>query len=103
MNAPAGGECGGISVNRGNSLREENSSRKMNSCTTVIGAEPGRLVATTTAGSGELAVQQLVCAVFADSEARIQQLCSLRRIWWKQFPNGAIIVPISTTATDARL
>ena len=60
MNAPVGGECGGITANRGNSLREENSSSEMNSRATLIGAEPGRLVATTTAGSGALAAQQFV-------------------------------------------
>jgi hypothetical protein len=60
MNAPLGGECGGIAVNLGRTLREENSSRERNSCATVIGAEPGRVVATTMAGSGALAVQQFV-------------------------------------------
>jgi hypothetical protein len=60
MNAPVGGECGGFTDKLGNSLRNENSSREKIPCATVVGAEPGRLVATRTAGSGELAVQQFV-------------------------------------------
>jgi len=60
MNAPEGGECGGVTANLGNSRREENSSRQMNSCATVIGAEPESLGATTAAASGALAVQQFV-------------------------------------------
>jgi hypothetical protein len=44
--------------NTGNSLDETDSSSETNARATVIGAEPGRLVATTTAGSGALAVQQ---------------------------------------------
>jgi len=62
MNAPGGGECGGVAVNRGRSLREEISSKEMNSGAIAIGAEPGRLGATTTAGNGALAVQQFVPA-----------------------------------------
>jgi len=57
LNAPGGGECGGITVKSGNSRREESSSEAMNSCATVMGAEAGRLGATTMAGSGALAVQ----------------------------------------------
>jgi hypothetical protein len=46
--------------NTKNSLDEENSSSEMNARTTINGAEPGRFGATTTAGSGALAVQQFV-------------------------------------------
>jgi hypothetical protein len=53
---------------------EEISSKEMNSCATVIGAEPGRLVATTTAGSGALAVQQFVRTDWLDLDACEQQL-----------------------------
>src|ERR1017187_3603750 len=102
MNAPAGGECGGITANLGNSLREENSSRAMNSCATLIGAEPGRLGATTTAGSGALAVQQFVRTNWLDLEACEQQLCAALSVGCRQVPNGASNEPIKTMATAAR-
>ena len=102
MNVPAGGECGGITANLGNSLREENSSREMNSCATVIGAEPGRLVATTTAGSGAVAVQQFVRTDWLDLDACEQQLCAAFCAGCRQVPNGASNEPIKTMATAAR-
>ena len=102
MNAPVGGECGGITANLGNSLREENSSRAMNSCATLIGAEPGRLGATTTAGSGALAVQQFVRTNWLDLEACEQQLCAALSVGCRQVPNGASNEPIKTMATAAR-
>jgi hypothetical protein len=75
---------------------------EMNSCATVIGAEPGRLGATTTAGSGALATQQFVWAVLRDSDACEQQLCAALCIRCKQVPNGASNAPINTMATAAR-
>ena len=53
---------------------EESSSDEMNSFATAIGAEPGRFGATTTAGSGALAVQQFVRTDCWDLDARAQQL-----------------------------
>jgi hypothetical protein len=102
MNVPAGGECGGITANLGNSLREENSSREMNSRATVIGAEAGRLAATTTAGNGALAVQQFVWTNWLDLDACKQQLCAVLCAGWRQIPNGASNEPIKTMATAAR-
>src|ERR1035438_7992212 len=102
MNAPVGGECGGITANRGNSLREENSSREMNSCATLIGAELGRLGATTTAGSGALAVQQFVRTDWLDFDVCEQQLCAALCVVCRQVPNGASNEPIKTMATAAR-
>ena len=49
-----------MTANIGNSLGEADSSSERNTCATVNGAEPGRFGATTTAGSGALAVQQFV-------------------------------------------
>ena len=102
MNVPAGGECGGITANIGNSLREENSSREMNSCAMVIGAEPGRLVATTRAGSGALAMQQFVRTDWLDLDVCEQQLCADFCAGCRQIPNGASNEPIKTMATAAR-
>ncbi|MGA2349102.1 MAG: hypothetical protein ABSF70_01605 [Terracidiphilus sp.] len=59
MNEPVGGECGGITARIGNSLGEVSSFEETNSCTTVNEADPGRLGATTTAGTGALTMQQL--------------------------------------------
>jgi hypothetical protein len=102
LNAPEGGECEGITANRENSFPEENSSWEMNSRATIIGAETGRLGATTTAGSGVLAVQQFVWADCWDLDAREQQLCAAFRVGWRQVPNGASNEPIKTMATAAR-
>jgi hypothetical protein len=74
----------------------------MNSRATVIGAEPGRLGATATAGSGALAVQQFVWTNWLDLDACEQQLCAAFRAGWRQFPNGASNEPIKTIATAAR-
>jgi hypothetical protein len=57
-----------------NSLDEADSSGETNTRTTVNGAEPGRFGATTTAGSGALAVQQFVRTDCWDLDARAQQL-----------------------------
>ena len=102
MNAPGGGECGGITANRGNSLPEENSSREMNSWATVIGAEQGSLGVTTTAGSWALAVQQFVRTEWLDLYACEQQPCAAFCTGCRQVPNGASNVPIKTMATAAR-
>jgi hypothetical protein len=80
---------------------EEISSKEMNSCATVIGAEPGRLVATTTAGSGALAVQQFVRTDWLDLDACEQQLCAALSVGCRQVPNGASNEPIKTMATAA--
>jgi len=74
----------------------------MNSRATLIGAEPGRLVATTTAGSGALAVQQFVRTDWWDLDAREQQLCAAFCAGCRQVPNGASNEPIKTMATAAR-
>jgi len=58
MNAPGGGECGGVNDKAGNSLEKAISSSRANSRAAGIEAEPGRLGATTTAGSGALVMQQ---------------------------------------------
>ena len=102
MNAPVGGECGGITANIGNWLGEESSSVEMKSCVTVIGAEPGRLGATRTAVSGARAMQQFGWAVLRDSDACAQQLCAVLCVRCRQVPNGTSIDPIKTMATAAR-
>ena len=84
MNAPVGVECGGITDNTGNSLEEAGSSSENKARATVIGAEPGRLVATTTAGSGALAVQQFVPTDWLDLEACEQQLCAVLCVGCRQ-------------------
>src|ERR1039458_5594124 len=102
MNAPVGGECGGITVNHGNSLREENSYKEMNSCATVIGTEPGSLGVTTTAGSGVLATQQFSPTDWWDLDACEQQLCADFCAGCRHIPNGASNENIKTMATAAR-
>jgi hypothetical protein len=74
----------------------------MNSCATVIGAEPGRSVAKTRAGSGALAVQQFVPMDWWDLEARKQQLWAALCAGCRQIPDGASKVPIKTMVTAAR-
>jgi len=76
LNAPGGGECGGIAANAENSLSDETVSEAINSCPTVIGAEAGRLGATTMAGCGALAAQQFAWMVLFDWDAGAQQLCA---------------------------
>jgi hypothetical protein len=88
--------------NTKNSLDEENSSSEMNARTTVNGVEPGRFGATTTAGSGALAVQQFVRTDWWDLEACEQQLCAALCIGCKQIPEGASNAPINRMATAAR-
>jgi hypothetical protein len=102
LKAPVVGECGGITANIENSFRDENSSKEMNSCAKVIGAETGRLGATTTAGSDALATQQFDWAVLRDSDACEQQLCAPMCVRCMQVPNGASNAPINTMATAAR-
>ena len=81
---------------------EESSSDEMNSFATAIGAEPGRFGATTTAGSGALAVQQFVRTDWLDLDACEQQLCAALSVGCRQVPNGASNEPIKTMATAAR-
>jgi hypothetical protein len=88
--------------NTGNSLDEADSSSETNARTTVTGAEPGRLVATMTAGSGALAVQQFVRTDWLDLDACEQQPCAALCAGCKQVPNGASNEPIKTMATAAR-
>ena len=88
--------------NTENSLDEEGSSSETNARTTVIGAEPGRFGATTTAGSGALAVQQFVRTDWWDLDARAQQLCVALCIGCRQIPEGASNAPINKMATAAR-
>jgi len=76
MNAPTGGECGDTINNFENSFDRAGSSSATNSCTVRIGAEPESLGATTTAGSGALAVQQSVRTDRCELDAREQQLCA---------------------------
>jgi hypothetical protein len=58
MEAPGGGECGGMTAKTGRSLGEEISIVEIVSITTFEAAEPERLGATTMAGSVDFAVQQ---------------------------------------------
>jgi hypothetical protein len=88
--------------NTGNSLGEADSSSEMNARTTINGAEPGRFGATTTAGSGALAVQQFVRADWWDLDVCEQQLCAALRIGCRQIPDGASNEPINRMATAAR-
>jgi hypothetical protein len=88
--------------NTGNSLDEADSSSETNARTTVIGAEPGRFGATTTAGNGALAVQQFVRTDWWDLDACEQQLCAALCVRSRQLPYGATNVPIKTMATAAR-
>jgi hypothetical protein len=74
MNAPVGGESGGVTDNAGNSLDEADSSSETNSRVRRIGAETDMFDATTTAGSGALAVQQFVRMDWCDLDTREQQL-----------------------------
>jgi hypothetical protein len=74
----------------------------MNSCTTVIGAGPGRFGATTTAGSGTLAMQQFVRRDCCDLDVCKQQLCAVLCAGCRQIPNGVSKEPIRTMATAAR-
>jgi hypothetical protein len=64
-----------MTANIGNSLGEADSSSETTARTTVNGAEPGRFGATTTAGSGALAVQQFARTDWWDLDACKQQLC----------------------------
>jgi hypothetical protein len=61
--------------NTENSLDKADSSSETNARTTVSGVEPGRFGATTTAGSGALAVQQFARTDWWDLDACKQQLC----------------------------
>jgi hypothetical protein len=102
LNAPVGGECGGITDNTGNSLNEADSSIATNARATVIGAEPGRLGATMAAGSGALAEQQFVPTDWWDLHVCEQQLCADLCVGCRQTPNGASNKPIKTMARAAR-
>jgi hypothetical protein len=102
MNAPVGGDCGGVTANTGNTLEEKSLSREMNSRATAIGAEPGRFGVTTAAGSGALAVQQFTPKDWWNFLACEQQLCALFCDRCRQFPDGASNAPINTMATAAR-
>ena len=102
MNAPAGGESGGITAIAGSSRGEESSSEERNTCTTLNWAGPDRLGATMTAGSGALALQQSVWAVWLDSDAGAQQSCAVLWACCWQIPFGARSDPISTMVTAAR-
>jgi len=86
----------------GNSLDEADSSIEMNARTTVNGAESGRFGATTTAGSGALAVQQFFRTDWWDLDACAQQLCVALCIGCRQIPEGASNAPINKMATAAR-
>jgi len=88
--------------NTGNSLDEADSSNETNARATVTGAEPGRLVAMTMAGSGALAVQQLVRTNWLDLDVCEQQLCAVLCVDGRQVPNGASNEPIKTMAPAAR-
>jgi hypothetical protein len=85
-----------------NSLDEADSSGETNARTTVNGSGPGRFGATTTAGSGVLAVQQFVRTDWLDLDVCEQQLCAVLCVRCKQFPNGASNEPIKTMDTVAR-
>jgi hypothetical protein len=102
MNAPAGGECGRINSNFGNSFVEASSSEETNSLAGVAAIEPERLRAITIAGNGALAVQQLFLTLLLGSDAREQQLCAALCVSGRQVPNGASSAPISTMAIVAR-
>jgi hypothetical protein len=102
MNAPVGGDCGGITDNTGNSLNETGSFSETNARATVIGATPESLGVTTTAGNGALAVQQFVRTDWLDLDGCEQQLCAALCVGCRQIPIGASIVPINTMATAAR-
>jgi hypothetical protein len=88
--------------NTENSFDEADSSSETNTRTTVNGAEPGRFGATTTAGSGALAVQQVVRTVWWELEACEQQLCATLCIGCRQIPEGASNAPINMMVTAAR-
>jgi hypothetical protein len=60
MNAPVGGDWGGMAASLWNSLENEGSSEETNSCASKIEEASGRSGVTTTAGSGALAMQQYV-------------------------------------------
>jgi hypothetical protein len=84
------------------SLGEEQSSAPTNSRAVSIAGEPGRLCATKAETSWVAAEQQFGWAVLFDSGAGMQQLWSLPCVLCRQVPGGAIIAPISKTATKAR-
>jgi hypothetical protein len=88
--------------NTGNSLDETDSSSETNTRTTVKEAEPGRFGATTTAGSGALAVQQFVRTDWWDLDACEQQLCAVLCAGCRQIPDGASNEPINKMDTVAR-
>jgi hypothetical protein len=83
-------------------LGEESSAAETNSCETSTWAGPLRLGVARAAGSGVLAVQQLVFAVRFDSGAGAQQLCSFRCARCIQAANGATIAPTSRIDITAR-
>jgi hypothetical protein len=101
MDAAAGGECGGITCDFGNSLAKANSSEETNSPAGVAVVERGRLRAITTASDGALAVQQLLLTLLPGSDAREQQLCAALCDCGRQVPNGASKAPINTMAIVA--
>ena len=73
----------------------------MNSCATVNGAGLEQSGATT-AGSVDLAAQQLFWIDALDSEAEAQQSCPAFGACRRQIPDGAIKVPINKMAIAAR-
>jgi len=91
-----------MTANIGNSLGEADSSSETTARTTVNGAEPGRFGATTTAGSGALAVQQFVRTESWDPDVCEQQLCAVLCAGCRQIPDGASNEPINRMATAAR-
>ena len=84
------------------SLDEADLSSETNARTTVNGAEQGRFGATTTAGSGALAVQQFVRTDWWALDACEQQLCAALCIGCRQIPDGVSNAPINKMATAAR-
>ncbi|MGA2046080.1 MAG: hypothetical protein ABSG96_00220 [Terracidiphilus sp.] len=101
INAPVGGERGGITATAGRAFETAGPKQGIYSCIARLGLTPGKLGVGRVAGNSVRMAQQLVCTDAEDSRC-MQQLCALSRLGRRQKPSGASISPIRRMAIDAR-
>jgi hypothetical protein len=102
MDAPVGGDCGGMTAETVSSRGEENSFDETNSCAADKVGEPERAGATTTAGRVGRTAQQSPWAIELHLDMRAQHTCPALCVCCMQISAGAARVPINRMATAAR-
>ena len=101
MNAPVGGESGGMTTTVECSSTAVFSTHAEYSCTAAHGLVPGRFDAAGIAGNCALTMQQSACKECEDSVC-MQQPCATLGLGRRQIPSGAIIIPTRRMAIAAR-